>query len=688
MDDSTPCERNDLVAEEDNMIKAVGLNRHDLVALTGLAHLYYRKGRFKEAYELFQETVSLDSRNSSLWFYLGRCCEELDKRVEAIDAYGYCTGAGVGRECQVEERMAALRQAVTGVESQRIPQKILSPKRILVINNLYPPQELGGYGRLMCDFANILERRGHDIYVLTSDTPYLGCVDKDEPNINRGLVLCGAWHNGVSKLINDNNKILQIVKGNSEKICNVIREFRPELCLLGNIDFLSHMVFEPLLKNGIPVIHHLGNETTGYNVNDTPRSNLYRLATASGWLRDEIIRQGYPLKEISIIYPSAFVEEFRMRILPALDKLRIAYAGIVLPYKGPHILLEALKRLYDLGVDFSCSLAGTSTDKKFVDQLKNLVVAYGLENKIDFVGFLPRKKLKGFFARHNVLAFPSVFQEPFGISQVEAMAAGLTVVSSGTGGAREIVEHSVSGLIFESENSESLSRELLWLVENPEKWRKIARQGQNRALNEFDIEKSVDRLEQEFSTLINWRCLSAQEQGVCVKSPDVLYGEIGKVMRDGRQKEMIRALETFLKIYPGYGAAHNDLGVLHSKEGEKEKALEHYEQAARLEPENGTFQKNLADFYYVELGRVEEAMERYVKVLGIDPTDIDVLLILGRICVSLDQSDNAKFFYGRVLEIEPWNVDARERLDELGEGQSSEVGGRRTGKEVDDSGIG
>ena len=668
MDDSTPCERNDLEAEEDNLIKAVGLNRHDLVALTGLAHLYYKKGRFNEAYELFQETVSLDSRNFSLWFYLGRCCEELDKRVEAINAYRYCSEAGVGWECQVEERMAALRQGVTGVGSQGIPKKILSPKRILVINNLYPPQELGGYGRLVCDFANILEKRGHDIYVLTSDTPYLGCIGKDEPNINRGLVLCGAWHNGVSKLINDNKKILQIVKDNSEQIYNVIREFRPELCLLGNIDFLSHMVFEPLLKNGIPVIHHLGNETTGYNVNDTPRSNFYRLATASGWLRDEIIRQGYPLKEISIIYPSAFVEEFRMRILPDLDKLRIAYAGIVLPYKGPHILLEALKRLYDLGVDFSCSFAGTSTDKKFVDQLKNLVVAYGLENKIDFVGFLPREKLKGFFARNNVLAFPSVFQEPFGISQVEAMAAGLTVVSSGTGGAREIVEHGVSGLIFESENSESLSRELLWLVENPEKWRKIARQGQNRALNEFDIEKSVDRLEQEFSTLINWQRLSAQEQGVCVKSPDVLYGEIRKMMPDGRQKEAIGALETFLKIYPGYGAAHNDLGVLRFKEGEKEKALEHYEQAARLEPENGTFQKNLADFYYVELGCVEEAMERYVKVLGIDPTDIDVLLILGSICVSLEKRADAKFFYKRILEIEPCNVDARERLDVLGKG--------------------
>ena len=659
------CERNDLEAEEENLIKAVSLNRHDLVALTGLAHLYYKMRRFNEAYDLFQEVVSLDSSNVSLWFYFGRCCEELDKRVEAIDAYTYCSEVGVGRECQVEERMTALRQGVTGVESQGKLQKILSQKRILVINNLYPPQELGGYGRLMFDFANILERRGHNVYVLTSDTPYLGCIDKDEPNIDRGLVLCGGWHNGASKLINDNDKILQIIKGNSEKIRNVIHEFRPELCLSGNIDFLSCMVFEPFLENGIPVIHYVANESTGYVVSDTPRSDLYRLAAASRWVRDVILQAGYPLNEISVVYPGALVKEFKMHILPAQDKLRIAYASIVLPYKGPQILIEALTSIHERGVDFHCSLAGGTTDEKFVDELRKFIADAGMEDKVEFLGFLPRKRLKGFFARHNVLAFPSVFQEPFGISQVEAMAAGLTVVSSGTGGAKEIIEHGKSGLIFESENSESLARELLRFTENPKKWREIAREGQRRAMEEFDIEKSVDRLEQEFLTLINHRCLSAAEQGISVKSPDVLYGQIRKMVSSGSQKEAIGALEMFLETYPGYGVAHNDLGVLYFKEGEKEKALEHYEQAARFDPKNGIFQKNLADFYFVELGCVEEAMELYVKVLSIDPTDIDVLLILGSICLSLEKRADAKFFYERVLELDPLNEHARENLMEF-----------------------
>ena len=166
--------------------------------------------------------------------------------------------------------------------------------------------------------------------------------------------------------------------------------------------------------------------------------------------------------------------------------------------------------------------------------------------------------------------------------------------------------------------------------------------------------------------MVNYNGNESDEQAVSVKPPAVFYGDVLKMMTGGSQKESIGALEMFLAIWPDFALAHNDLGVLYFEEGEKEKALEHYGQAERLEPENATFRKNLADFYYVEAGRVEEAMGLYVKVLDANPTDIEVLLILGTICVSLKKHKDAKFFYERVLEVEPWNADARERLDEQG----------------------
>ncbi|OQY11009.1 MAG: hypothetical protein B6I30_07850 [Desulfobacteraceae bacterium 4572_187] len=163
----------------------------------------------------------------------------------------------------------------------------------------------------------------------------------------------------------------------------------------------------------------------------------------------------------------------------------------------------------------------------------------------------------------------------------------------------------------------------------------------------------------------NFDVVGQGKQSVSMKSPDTVYGEIRKMMADDSPKETIGALEMFLAIWPDYALAHNDLGVMYFKEGEKEKALGHYERAAGLQPANITFQKNLADFYYVELGRVEEAMQIYLRVLNADPEDVETLLIIGNICVALEQHGDAADFYNRVLETDPGNNDAIRNLDKL-----------------------
>ena len=117
--------------------------------------------------------------------------------------------------------------------------------------------------------------------------------------------------------------------------------------------------------------------------------------------------------------------------------------------------------------------------------------------------------------------------------------------------------------------------------------------------------------------------------------------------------------------HPQFALAHNDLGVLKYNKGDKEKALSHYEQAARINPHNLNFQKNLADFYFVESGRVEDALTIYNKVLEVDFGDVEALMSMGLICEALERSEDARHFYNRVLENEPWNEDARQQLENL-----------------------
>jgi len=159
-------------------------------------------------------------------------------------------------------------------------------------------------------------------------------------------------------------------------------------------------------------------------------------------------------------------------------------------------------------------------------------------------------------------------------------------------------------------------------------------------------------------------------------SPETLYEEVRQLVESGSKREAVGGLRMLLAVYPDFALAHNDLGVLYYKEGEKEKARQHYEQAARLEPDNLTFQKNLADFYFLEAGDLEGALRIYLKVLEANPTDLETLCVIGDVCVSLGKSEDAKVFYNRILELEPWNLDAQGKLDAIENGKSSEVRGR------------
>jgi tetratricopeptide (TPR) repeat protein len=149
------------------------------------------------------------------------------------------------------------------------------------------------------------------------------------------------------------------------------------------------------------------------------------------------------------------------------------------------------------------------------------------------------------------------------------------------------------------------------------------------------------------------------------KTAEDMYREIEPQINSGQADAAIDALKKLLSSHPDFALAHNDLGVFYYNQGDKITAQLHYERAARLEPENITFQKNLADFYFVELNRVEEAMAMYVKILEANPQDVETLLTAGHISVALQRFDDARDIYNRVLEIEPWNADARQFLEAL-----------------------
>jgi glycosyltransferase involved in cell wall biosynthesis len=352
----------------------------------------------------------------------------------------------------------------------------------------------------MQDFTSYLEAAGHTVHVLTSDTAYLAPIREPEASVTRTLQLYGGWKDGRTEELPRDAAVAR-ARQNHATLGAVIESFQPDVAFVGNIDFVAPDIFAPLLARGLPVLHYLANGNPGYAPQDTPASPLYRPVACSRWLADKLRAELPALREVGVIYPGARVDDYRMPLPPARRRLHIAYASLVMPYKGAHVLIGALEALAARRIDFTCTVAGHSTDPAFLQQLRARAQVGALRGRVEFPGFLPRGRLRALFAKSNVLAFPSVFEEPFGISQVEAMAAGLTVVTSGTGGAREIVEHESSGLCFPSEDSGALADALAGLPADPARWQRLAEAGEARAFARFDMRRLAEELEAELHAL-------------------------------------------------------------------------------------------------------------------------------------------------------------------------------------------
>ena len=127
----------------------------------------------------------------------------------------------------------------------------------------------------------------------------------------------------------------------------------------------------------------------------------------------------------------------------------------------------------------------------------------------------------------------------------------------------------------------------------------------------------------------------------------------------------LRRLEISLSENPCNPFAYKELGVLHGKLGNSEKAGICFEKAVELSPQDAFLRKNLADFYVASLGRLAEAMRIYSQLLSENPTGIDTLLSIGTVCKMLGNKKDAFFFNKKILEVDPWNTAAWEYMQEL-----------------------
>jgi glycosyltransferase involved in cell wall biosynthesis len=387
--------------------------------------------------------------------------------------------------------------------------------KILIISNLYPPNVLGGYEILCGQVCAALRDRGHKVAVLCSDHG-ISSGGTTEENIFRELRLYLPFDQP-ARLLRWRRR--QIGRENYLKAEQIIEREQPDVIFVWSQLRLTLGAARAAENSGIPVVYTFNDEhLAGYAPklsNWGPRQMLGHLVDhtllrrntlaslklenstcISQMVKDRLLSQNVLIPAARVIYQGIPIEQFPLKAEPGSlhEPARLLYVGQLHAYKGVHTLIRAAHQAAP-EVGNGClhlTIVGDG-DASYVRELKAL--ASNGPAEVTLGGRVSHSQVARVYRSHDVLIFPSIWKEPFGLTHIESMASGTPVISTANGGQGEFLIDGVNALLFEEENESQLKQNILKLTKNPRMSRDLALQARQTVENRFTLTRYLDDLE-------------------------------------------------------------------------------------------------------------------------------------------------------------------------------------------------
>jgi glycosyltransferase involved in cell wall biosynthesis len=221
--------------------------------------------------------------------------------------------------------------------------------------------------------------------------------------------------------------------------------------------------------------------------------------------------------------------------------LRLLYVGRIAPDKGIHLLMDAFDRLVREGVGLELTLIGKpgllpydllsrllGGDRAALEAVREFyghslrswldkeILGHGRSYgealrarlspaaaaRVRFLGTVPQPTLIRAYRAADVLVLPSVWQESYGLPVAEAMACGVPVLASASGGLPELVEDGVTGKLVPRLDSGALACALREMSADPARLLEMGAAARNRAERQLTWALSAERLERVYRGLL------------------------------------------------------------------------------------------------------------------------------------------------------------------------------------------
>ena len=282
----------------------------------------------------------------------------------------------------------------------------------------------------------------------------------------------------------------------------MLAEYGPSGCAL--IDFAQ--------MAGLPLFVHFH----GYDATELLHDpkicddyiHLFRAAsgiiTPCHYLAHRLAAVGCPLNKLHVVPYGVDVAAFSPRKPSKFDK-RILAVGRFVEKKGPQRTIEAFAQVVQTHPDATLNMVG---DGPLLEQSRALALEIGVGDKVTLRGALDHAGVKRLFASSDIFVHHSVTasngdMEGLPVAILEAMAAGLPVVTTRHSGIAEVVVDGKTGILTAENDTNATAAALCELLSCPQRAEALGRAGKERVITSLTDENSLTLLRK---ILLGRRC--------------------------------------------------------------------------------------------------------------------------------------------------------------------------------------
>lgn len=285
---------------------------------------------------------------------------------------------------------------------------------------------------------------------------------------------------------------------------------RTRIDVLQSFDFYSNLFAIPLARlAGVPVILGSRRDEGSMRTPAQQRAERWSYTLASGVvanaqaIKDQLLlRDGVRSEKVWVIPNGLDLEAFDRRLAggkpePRNGEITIAVVANLRPEKGHAVFLDAAHRLVDEHPAARFLIVG---DGPMRHAIEAKIKALGLTEKVRMTGAVT--DVPALLRMIDIAVLPSLTNEGFPNSVMEAMAASLPVVATDTGGTCELVIDGLTGHLAPPGNAAALAERIGLLCRAPEKRKKMGSAGRWRIVEQFSVERMARRFESLYDQLV------------------------------------------------------------------------------------------------------------------------------------------------------------------------------------------